>query len=432
MTSRGIVDRTRVPSRGQFMRFQDADEENFSLRTPEGENATARMGRDEREEGKTPLSHALAALKTTKKPKIDKIRKEQPWVRVHGYNPGSGYYFQMHKVKMLYPEAASDEDTLPDERDRLRKATQDAHYVVRGHGRTELSSAKNGDPFGTLYLIPEGADPAEAAAVSGDGIYAHVKGLYAQHYKTGLTMAMTFTAVNEEGSFVEARIEPSGVPHDGRPEDGYNVKRPRTPEEFAGYVDDIAEGKTPETDDFARVLRAVNSSGYDWKVVPTYRILFAPMLRKSYQNSAGLGQTIKDDVNFGRRLVQEGAIDVGWKGGKRLNRHDGFAGYSVLGRFGALHDCYTSMEVLLAEDNFMKLPRVQDAIIATSPRTPVKGFVLDTEDISDWHEGAIKEVDFSLDPIWMGEVPEQTLDLGADEEAEEQGTEDATPGASPI
>ena len=432
MTSRGIVSRARVPSRGRFLRFVDADDQGFTFRTPEGEDVAGKLDSKSKEDGKTPVTFAMAELKATKKPKIEKIKAESPWVRAHAFNPASGFYFQLHKVKTNYPEEASDEDVEIAVRDQARKSVQDARYVVRGHGRTELTEDNRGNPQGTLFLIPEGAAPDSAAEVASADIYSHVKELQAKHYQRGLSMSLTFTSVNEEGSFVEAKIEVPGVPHDGRPEDSYNVKRPRTPEEFSAYVDQIEAGTTPPSDDFGKVLQAVNESGYDWKVVPTYHMLFATSVRQSYQNKGGLGTTIKDDVAFGRALMQDGVVDVGWKDGKRLTRPEGFAGMSVLGRFGALHDCYTSMEVLLAEDSFMMLPRVEDAIIATSPRTPVKGFVLDEKDVADWHHGVTREVDFSLDALLLGHAPEQTPEHEA-EAPENQGGDDAdwSPTSSP-
>ena len=57
------------------------------------------------------------------------------------------------------------------------------------------------------------------------------------------------------------------------------------------------------------------------------------------------------------------------------------------------------MEVVEAEDSYMRLPRVDDAVIATSPRSNVMALVLDKNAVADWHNGTMQSRPLTLDLV---------------------------------
>ena len=408
MASRGLVNRSGK-SRSQFLRLSKVREKDFLMLTPEGEERSVKLDSYSQRDNVTPTEFA----KTFFSPivggaSIEAIEAESPYIRVHGLCDDGGT-FSLRKVSARYPRGAASERTPYEEKIRMRRGSQDARSVVRGMGKTVVQhDVAHNRTTQYLFLIPEGADPAQQAEVPADQIHDRLKALYRQHYRAGARMTFTMTSTPEgEDPFCETHLLTPTVPHEHQPGSNSNMVlgRPQTPDEFDAYIDRARAGElNAQEDRLVEALENIVRTGGQWKAVPVHRLVFSNSVRNHVKDkpTGKIGKNIREDLAFARTLHAEGAVDVGWKSGNKIDNTPGFARHSILGRIGALHDCYTPMEVVEAKDSYLQLPRVEDAVMAAPESFAVSGLKLDSDSVADWHNGQTHSVEPLLDLVVPG------------------------------
>ena len=412
MASRGLVNRGGK-SRSQFLRLSKVREKDFLMLTPEGEERSVTLDQYSQRNRVTPSDFAKSFFSPiVGGASIKAIEAEAPYIRVHGLRD-DGVPFSLRKVSARYPKGAASEETPFDEKIRLRRTAQDARSVVRGLGKTVIQhDVQRQRTSQYLYLIPEGADPAQQQEVPADRIHDHLKALYRQHYRDRVRMTFTITSIPDgEDPYCEMHLLTPMTPHEHQPPPPPNsdrsmvLNRPQTPDEFDAYIDRAKAGElNAQEDRLVEALENIVRNGGQWKAVPVHRLVFSNSVRTHVKDkpTGRIGKNLREDLAFARTLHADGAVDVGWQSGNKIDNTPGFARHSMLGRIGAMHDCYTPMEVVEAEDSWLKLPRVEDAVMAAPESFAVSGLKLDSDSVADWHNGETHSVEPSLELVVPG------------------------------
>ena len=389
------------------MRFKEARESDLLMVTPDGQEHSVRPKFERREKGEvkeiTPREYAEGKFSpVARRTEVEIIQEEMPYVRVLGFRE-DGSAYKCAKVSTKYPKDTNSERTPYDEKIRRRRGLQDARQVVCGMGRTVVQEGYRGrppNPF--LYLIPEGHDPASQPEVGSDALHDHLKQLYRATYRKGTRTTFTFTSLQGEDTYSEEHLLTPTREHEYQPkkDSQYPFQRPLTPDEFDHHMDQAKAGQlNAQENRLVEALENIAEAGGQWKVVPVYRMAYGPKIRSYFEPSGKIANNLREDIEMACALKAQGSVDPGWQSGDLITEIEDLADYSILGRVGALHDGYTPMEVVEAEDSYMQLPRVDDALIATSPRSNVMGLVLDKNAVADWHNGTMQSRPLTLDLV---------------------------------
>ena len=406
MAAEGLV-KSGARSRSQYMRFKEAREDSLVMVTPEGEDRTVRVKFERRDRGQTkaitPKEYAEGKFSpVTRRTEVETIQEEMPFVRVIGYRDDGSAYASA-KVATKYLKGTNAERTPYEDKIRMRREVQDGRKVVRGMGRTIVQEGYGSKPPNpSLYLIPEGHDPGKQDEVASADIHDHLKKEYRATYRKGTRTTFTFSSLQGENTYSEEHLLTPTKPNEYQPQKDakYPFQRPYTPDEFDEYIEQAKAGNlNAQEDKLVEALENIALVGGKWKAVPVYRMLYGTKIRSYYEPSGKIANNLQEDIEMARTLKATGTADPGWQSGDQITDLETLAGYSILGRAGALHDCYAPMEVLEAEDAYMRLPRLDDALIETSPRSNVMGLVFDKKEVANWHNGVAQSKELTLDVV---------------------------------
>lgn len=404
-------------SRSFFARFKDVDDKAKQFILEDAQGNEIRVGPDyqmekaKREEG-IDMKPSQVALRrfasSTSERHLDVIATEQPWVRVAGMRSNNTCY-DIKKVKTRYSKAVG--EARSDEARALeRKKTQDGRRSVTGLGRGRIYQTEKGTITASVDFIPEGRGPADAEPFAGGDVYDRIKALYKAHYKPGMRQNFVFSSGPIDGeSFGVAPLLAPNIEDEHQPDARYTVKRPLKPAEFDKYVDEVRDGMVSPNDKLGNVLQRVADKGGEWKAVGGYALRFRWDVVNPKDPSNRPGKSIVDDVRIGRELRAKGSVAIdNWRTPMETLRS--YAGTTIMGRAGMLHDGFVPMSLVLSRDPFTKHVCVDDATMATAPGFPCDAtLVADPESIEDWHEGRAREVEPTLELL----VPPRERNNGA-------------------
>ena len=385
-------------SRSFFARFKEADDKAKTLTfvDTEGNEVVTGVDNQGRRDKLSPSQLVMKRLAaTTGGTSVNVVAKEEPWVRLAGVW-GEGNVWRIQKVGTKYPKESRNEELVIDERVAMRKKVQDARRCLSGHGRTRVHTLDNGRLMVLFQFIKDGHGPAEAEPIDGANVYDEIKSLYKERYIAGMRQNYTFSSAQDDG-YGEAPAMAPTCEDEHQPNSAYTQQRPLKPEEFARYIDNVADGLVERSDRLGKALRKVAEKGGEWKMVGGYSIKFSQRLINPASMSGTIGRSVPEDVEFGRALRANGKIDVKWS--KPLDNLAGFAGYSVAGRAGILHDGFVPMEVVVARDPWTRHVCVDDVTMKTAPQYEVGALVPDPMAMEDWHIGRTREVAPTLDML---------------------------------
>lgn len=401
-------------SRTFYARFKDVDDKAQEFIFEDAKGNEIRVGPDyqmekQKREGNVTLAPSQVALRrfgsSTSERHLDVITTEQPWVRIVGQR-SNGTCYDLKKVSTRYSkevgEARSDEA-----RALARKKTQDARRCVTGLGRGRVFEMQDGRITASVDFIPDGRGPENAETFGGEAVYDQIKAMYRANHKAGMRQNFTFSSGPIDGErYGVAPIMAPTIEAEEQPNPNYTVKRPLTPEEFDKYVDEVADGMMSANDKFAAVLSRVAEVSGEWKLVGGYSLRFSWNVTKSFDDrkqpeqgaSKRPGKSISDDVHIGRALRSEGQVAIDkWRSPMTTLRS--YAGTTITGRAGVLHDGFVPMSLMLSRDSFTKHVCVDDATMNSAPAFPCEALVADPESMEDWHQGRTREIEPSLEML---------------------------------